>query len=286
MNRVLTAIMFVALAVGLSNCTKVEPGFAGIKVNMYGDQKGVEDFPVRVGRVWYNPFTEEVYKFPTHVIRVVWTKDPMEGSPNDESITFNSTEGATMNADVAFAGYFTSNDVPRVFVEFRTDAEALMDGYVRDQVRESFNAAASMYKAVDILGAKQTAFLTQVDKEVRSRLEPKGFTIDSVSLLTKPRVDDRVEKAINGVIEANNQSIEAEQRVRQKKAEAEQKIAEAEGRAQSILIEAEAQAKANKIVAASITEELIRYEATKKWSGTVPQVTGGNVPFISLPLQK
>ena len=31
------------------------PSGTVIKVNLYGNQRGVEDFPIRTGRVWFNP---------------------------------------------------------------------------------------------------------------------------------------------------------------------------------------------------------------------------------------
>lgn len=35
----------------LVGCTRIPPGYVGIKVNMYGSQKGVADFPLQTGRV-------------------------------------------------------------------------------------------------------------------------------------------------------------------------------------------------------------------------------------------
>ena len=34
---------------------------------MYGSDKGVQDVSLVTGRVWYNPFTEEVHEVPTFV---------------------------------------------------------------------------------------------------------------------------------------------------------------------------------------------------------------------------
>lgn len=58
----LLSLAFISCFVG---CTYVEPGHSGIRVNMYGDGKGVEDSPLVTGRVFYNPMTEVIYEFPT-----------------------------------------------------------------------------------------------------------------------------------------------------------------------------------------------------------------------------
>jgi len=49
------------------------------------------------------------------------------------------------------------------------------------------------------------------------------------------------------------------------------------------VIKAEAQADANQILNASLTTNLIQYEALQKWNGVLPQVTGtGAMPFVQL----
>ncbi|BCX81654.1 hypothetical protein MIT9_P1232 [Methylomarinovum caldicuralii] len=68
-------------------------------------------------------------------------------------------------------------------------------------------------------------------------------------------------------IEANTKLIEV---TTQAKAEAERQRIEADAKAYQIMKEAEAVAKANQLVAASITDRLIRYKAVEKWNGTYP----------------
>ena len=129
-SRFLPILAAVALLGTGTGCTKVEPGYVGIVVNQYGDQRGVEDFPVHTGRVWYNPITEDVHKFPTFQQRIVWTRTHDEGDPVDQSITFNSIEGAAINVDVGVALTFQGDRVPAIFVEFRREAAEIVSGYV------------------------------------------------------------------------------------------------------------------------------------------------------------
>ncbi|MDE2104707.1 MAG: prohibitin family protein, partial [Patescibacteria group bacterium] len=71
----------------------------------------------------------------------------------------------------------------------------------------------------------------------------------------------------------------------QSKAEAEQAIEKARGESESILIEAKAKAEANRELTASLSPELLTYEALQKWNGTMPMVVGehGALPFIQIP---
>ena len=107
-NGATAAVLLLALA--SAGCyTVVEPGYEGIKVHMVGSDRGVNyEHPIVTGRVFYNPVTYNVYKFPTFVQRVIWRApeivDGKEDGSADESITFRSLEAYPFNVDVGF-GY-------------------------------------------------------------------------------------------------------------------------------------------------------------------------------------
>ena len=277
--------LFALLAVmllGAGGCTKVEPGYVGIKVKLYGRQRGVQDYPIVTGRVWYNPWTEEIYQFPTFLQNVVWTRSPNEGSPADESITFNSREGAIINADVGLSYAFDGNKVPELFVEFRQPAEVITNIYIRNKVRDALNREASRMSVTDIYGVKKQDLLNSVKLDLEDELAHKGIHFDTVSFTSGLRVPPQVEESINSAIEATQRAVEAQNKVAQSTAEAQQRIAEANGIAQSTMIKAKAQADANQLLNSSLTPMLIQYEALQKWNGTLPQVTSGAVPFINV----
>lgn len=276
-------LVVIGIMTQFVGCTKVEPGYVGIKVNQYGTQKGVSDFPIQTGRVWYNPLTTEIYKFPTFMQNVVWTATKHEGGPVDESITFNSQEGATANADIGLSYSFNGAKVPEIFIKFRQDAAHITDVFVRNHVRDAFVREASAMKITDIFGPGKQKLLAAVTKDLRDALGPDGIEIESVALIGELRVDPGVKQSINAVITANQRATEAENKVRQSKAEAEQAIAVAQGRAQAILTEAGAQAEANKKVRESLTPELVQVKAIEKWDGHLPTYSGGGaVPFINI----
>lgn len=272
------------LCLSLVGCASVEPGYVGIKVNQYGNQRGVEDFPIKVGAVWYNPITETVYKFPTFMQTVTWTHNAQP----DKSITFQSIEGAVVNADIGLSYSIDPIHVPAIFVEFRQCEDHITNIYLRSQIRDCINRHSSKIPVVDIFGPGKEKLLDNVRKELEHKLGPKGFRFDTISFVGGLRVDDRVAASINSVIEANQRAIEAENRVRQSEAEARQKIAQADGEAKSLLTVANSQAEANRVLAASITPEFIQYKLLEKWNGNAPQVLGGQgvTPFFQVQPQK
>jgi regulator of protease activity HflC (stomatin/prohibitin superfamily) len=287
-------VILLAIIVSFSGCETIQPGYVGIKVNQWGDQKGVEDSPLLTGRVSYNPITEKIYTFPVFLQNVVWDKASTPTDPDDDSITFNSVEGSVINADIAISYGFIEKMVPHLFVEFRQDANHITQVYMRSQVRDSFGRHASVMKVTDIFGQKKQELLDAIKTDLNKLLEKKGFRFDMISFVGALRVDPKVEQSINAVIEASQRAIEAQNKIVQAKAEADQKIETARGAAESRILEADAEAKAilakakaqadaNKMQAQSLSRDLLEWTAIQRWDGKLPQMTGGGaLPFVQI----
>jgi regulator of protease activity HflC (stomatin/prohibitin superfamily) len=273
----------LAITLALVSCTKVEPGFVGIKVNQYGNQKGVEDFPLHTGRVWFNVFTTDVYKFPTFRQNVVWTKD-LKDDEADDSMTFNSVEGSVINADIALSYSLVADKVPLVFVTFRKDIEHITHIYVRSEVRDAIARHAGTMKVIDVFGARKQELLEAVKKDLNEHLGPIGFEFEMVSFIGGLRCDANVMESINATIQATQLAISAQNKIVQAKAEADQAIETARGQAQSILAVAKAQAEANLLVSKSLTPELVQWKSIEKWNGVQPTVMAGQgaIPLIQV----
>jgi regulator of protease activity HflC (stomatin/prohibitin superfamily) len=273
-------VLLSLLAVSSIGCTRVDPGNIGLKVNMYGTDRGVDDVTLETGRVWYNPITEDIYTFPTYMQNAVWTKDEIDESPEDESITFNSIEGAVVNADIAISYQILPEHVKDIFTELRQDSEYIKGVYVRSKTRDAFSRHASKMKVVDIFGSKKEELLSAVKEDLGSTMP--GFKFDIVTFVGGLRVDPLVEQSISSTIQATQRAIEAENKVKQSTAEAQQKVEEARGLAESILLEAKARSEANEILTKSLSPALLQYESLQRWDGVLPKVTGEVIPFISI----
>jgi len=273
-------VLLSLLVVSSIGCTRVDPGNIGLKVNMYGTDRGVDDVTLETGRVWYNPITEDIYTFPTYMQNAVWTKDEIDESPEDESITFNSIEGAVVNADIAISYQILPERVKDIFTELRQDAEYIKNVYVRSKTRDAFSRHASKMKVVDIFGSKKEELLSAVKEDLGSTMP--GFKFDMVTFVGGLRVDPLVEQSISSTIQATQRAIEAENKVKQSTAEAQQKVEEARGLAESILLEAKARSEANEILTKSLSPALLQYESLQRWDGVLPKVTGEVIPFISI----
>ena len=132
-------LLAIAMMGVTTGCTRIEPGWVGIKVNQAGSNKGVEDYPMQTGWVFYNPVTTRVYEYPTFQQNVIWCASPNEGKSVDESISFNCKGGAGITADVSMSGKFVTPKVPYIFTKFRADPEVIVHTYLRNEVRDAWD---------------------------------------------------------------------------------------------------------------------------------------------------
>ncbi|RYD92814.1 MAG: hypothetical protein EOP54_20175, partial [Sphingobacteriales bacterium] len=44
----------------------IDAGNVGIKINLYGTDRGVDNITIVTGRVWYNTWTTKIVEFPTY----------------------------------------------------------------------------------------------------------------------------------------------------------------------------------------------------------------------------
>lgn len=276
---------------------RVDAAHVGIRVKLAGTSRGVQDIPVVTGWVFYNPLTEQIISFPTSVQNVVWTASAHEGRANDESITFSSEEGVNVNSDIGLSFHIEPALSPHLYLRFRQpDLLVLADGYVRNAVREAFNDVASRMVVQDIYGAKKGKLIADVGAKLRDVLGKDGFIIDQITINGALRLPENVAQAINRAMEATQNAIQAENRVRQVRAEAEQAIAEAhgaaeaarqraEGEADAVLIRARADARANEIIRLSTTGTVLQYRAVERWDGKLPTYQGGDkLPLLTFDL--
>ena len=280
-------LLLAAVAMlGLTGCSRVEPGYVGIKVNLLGSAKGVNGEELGVGRYFIGPNTQ-LYTFPTFQQNIVWTKNKAEGSENDESITFQTVEGMSCNADIGLAYHLQADKVAEIFGKYRKGIEEITDVYIRNVDRDAINEVSSTLEVEAIYGRGKAAFVDSVENKVQAQLTPDGIIVDKISLIGNIRIPKQVTAALNAKLEAGQRASQRETELREAEAQAAKDVAQAEGqaardialangRATALLTEAKAQAEANRLLARSITPVLVKYELAKKWDGKRSQVVGGS----------
>lgn len=282
MKKLILCVVMILCVVG---CSYVEPGYVGIKVNKLGGDKGVNSQELPVGRYWIG-WNEELYTFPTFSQTQVWTKDNTEGSPNDDSFTFQTKEGLSVNADLGITYSLESQKVPLIFQKYRKGIDEITHTYLRNMVRDAIVKQASSREIESVYGTGKAELMDAVQKQVIEETLPIGIVIEKIYLIGELRLPQVVTNAINAKIGATQMAAQRENEVAQSKAEADKKIAEARGEAESKLLVAEAEAKSIKIKGDALAQnpKLVELSAVEKWNGVLPQymLGGGSTPFINI----
>ena len=264
---------------------KIKAGYRGVKVFLYGSRKGVQAQELGIGKYWLT-INEEIYTFPTFTQNYVWTKNKQEGSPNDESITFQTIEGLSVGADVGISYCIRANSVVSIFQKYQKGVDEITDIYLRNMVRDAFNLAASVRKVETVYGQGKSELLKEVQETVREQVDEIGIDLERIYFVGDLRLPQSVTLALNQKIEATQRAQQRENELREAKAEAQKRIAtaqgerdsmiaKAEGEAQSILLKAKAEAEANELLAKSLTPNLIEYIRANRWNGVTPKITSG-----------
>jgi regulator of protease activity HflC (stomatin/prohibitin superfamily) len=270
-----SAVVFGLLV--LTSCYKVVgPGHVGIVVKQSGSDRGVQDFPVQSGRVWYNPINEVVLSYPTYVQRAIWTSSLQEGRPINDEISFQSSEGLRFTSDVNVSYQLTAAQVPKFYVKFRSDdLEGFTHGFFRDAVRNAFRISTA-YRAEEVNGAKQTELTDRVLEQLRQAMQPYGVDVLQLGFAAPPRPPESVKQAIESKIAATQLAERAENEKRQAIAEAAKAVEIARGQAQ-----------ANDLLTRSLSPQLMQWKQLEileqKWNGQFPQVVGNNaMPLLQV----
>jgi regulator of protease activity HflC (stomatin/prohibitin superfamily) len=274
-------IIAVFATIGITACYRVvAPGHVGIVVKQSGTDRGVQDFPIQSGRVWYNPINEVVLTYPTYVQRTIWAQSTTEGRPLNDEISFQSAEGLRFTADVNVSYQLKREEVPHFYVRFRNDdLDSFTHGFFRDAVRNAFKVSTE-YHAEDIYGVKQGELIDRVLGQVKPTMAAIGVDVIQLGFAAPPRPPDSVKLAIEMKIAATQHAERAENEKRQAIAEAAKSVEIARGQAQ-----------ANDLLTKSLTPTLVQWKQLEilqaKWNGQFPQVVGsGGVPLLALPATK
>ena len=268
---ILGAIVLVFASMFLINsCERIDAGHVGVKVDMYGSSKGVNDVTEVTGWVFYNPITSKIYEFPTFIQHKEY-KD-------ENSFVVNSKDGSEFSVSPIMNYSVQREKVPAIFAKYRRSLEEIEEGFLKTAVYDAFRLATNKYTADGLIGNREV-FEIEVRKLLESQLLKEGFVINQfTSNLVYP---DSFKKAINAKNNAVQKSLMAENQVKQAEAEAKIKIAKANGEAESMLALAKAEAESNRLRQSTLTPMLLQQQWIEKWKGNVPTTQlGGNTQVL------
>lgn len=287
MKATLIKILLALSIVLMAACSKVPAGTVGVKFNLYGGDKGVQTHELPPGRYWIG-WNEELYTFPTFTQTYVWTAGNEDNSHGDESLTFQTIEGLSVNADVGITYHIDPTKVTMLFQTYRKGIDEITHLYLRNMVRDALVTEASTIGIEAVYGKGKADLVTKVQTEVQREMGSKGIIIEKVYWIGNLRLPANVVKAINAKIQATQMAQQRENEVAQATAEAQKEVAVATGQAQAKLLVAQAEAKAITLLgeAAKNSSGAVQLKWIEKWNGATPMYQmGAATPLIQIPAQ-
>ncbi len=274
MFKTITAAVvgFFLLIFLFMSCERIDAGHVGVKVNLYGDNKGVSDVTEVTGMVFFNPITHNIYEFPTFIQHKEYT--------GDNSFVVNSKDGSEFHVSPIINYSVQREKVPAIFAKYRRSLEQIEEGFLKTAVFDAFRLATNKYTADELIGNRQT-YEVEVRKILEGQLLKEGFVVNQfTSNLVYPETFKAAIEAKNNAVQA---ALRAENEVKTAEAQAKIKVATAEGNAQALLTSAKAEAEANRMKQQTLTPLLIQLEFVQKWDGKLP--TYGTVPQLFKNIQ-
>ncbi len=263
----------------LTACENVPVGNVGIIVHKLGGSKGVDAEEVGVGRYWLG-VNDELFSFPTFSQNESWIRSDKK----DESITFQTKEGLSVNADIGITYNIQADKVSVVFQKYRKGIDEISDIYLRNMVRDALVKEASTRPIESVYGEGKADLIEDVEKLVRSQVQDIGINVEKINWMGDLRLPPTVVEAINAKIGATQKAAQRENEVAQAKAEADKVIETARGEAESRLTIAKAEAQSIEIRGKALRDNpnVIELNKIEKWDGQLPQIVGSATPFINL----
>lgn len=237
--------LLLGAALTISSCTRIDAGHEGILVKDYGSEKGVQDAYIVTGRVWYNPFTESVYQYPTFVQTV-----------NYRPFDINAKDGSQFTVDPTISVYVETGKTPKIFKKYRKELSEIVDSTLYNYVKDAFRIQMNKYTTDEIV-SKRERFEREVQNTLKASLKREGFILDQLtSGLKYPK---SIIKAINNKNTAIQKGMEASNNLITDSINARRKI-----------IRATAERDANNLRQTSLTPMLIQQQFIEKWDGKTP----------------
>lgn len=247
-------LLSLFMVLSMTSCMeRVDAGCEGIKVNLYGSEKGVEATSLVTGVVWYNPWTTRVYEYPTYVQTVDYP--PFE---------VNSKDGSKFMVDPSALIKIKDGYSPAIFKKYRKDLSEVINHTLLVSIKDAARIEFNNYNADEIV-SKRSEVDKSFEARVRLALEAENFELQQLTPgITYPK---SYEEAIN----AKNRAV-------QQRMQVDNEVAVAKAEAEKLLVAARAEAEANKLREQALTPAILEKMWIEKWDGKLPVY--GQVPTI------
>lgn len=249
--------IIAALFIALASCTRIDAGHEGILIKQYGSSKGVQDVSLVTGRVWYNPWTEDVEQYATFIQTVDY-----------EPFNVNAKDGSEFLVDPTLSYNIVQGNSPQIFRKYRKGLDEVSHSTILNYVKDAFRLQMNKYTTDEIVSNREK-FESDVQKTLAKVLEVEGFKLEQLTSGLK------YPQTIVDAVNSKNKAVQDAMKV-------ENELRVTEAQAKKLIVQAEAEKRANELKQASLTPMLIQQMFIEKWNGETPLYGNSPVLFQSI----
>ena len=248
-------IAVVAVVAAFKFFERIDNGYVGVRYSMNG---GIKDEALTQGVKFVG--IDKVIQYPIRLQTI-----------QAEKVSVSTSDGKKTTIDIKYDYKVDPNKAAKMYKEFgNITSEDIESGWLKSNLQKVSREVYAKYSLLDVLSGDSSKVEAEVLTSFAKSVEAKGFEVEDVTLGV-PDVDAETQKSIDAIIRAGQENEKA-------KLDAETAKTKADSEAYKKTKAAEAEAEANKKVADSVTDELIRYtEAQAREKHGWVTVNGANI---------
>ena len=236
---------------------KIPEGYVGV---VYAPASGVEDELLDRGWKFVEPW-KTVKEFTIGQEQLVLTKDTREGSEEDDSFKVTTADDATIDVSFEMTYHFDEPSVIPTYKKYKgMDGDAIVARRVLNVLKAKISEVTTTHTLMDIYSGDRAKINQEIEDHLNETfLGDYGIVVDSASIIDV-HPSKTLQQSIDARVKATQEKQQAEVEQEKVKVEAETARIKAQNEADIKVLKAEAEAKANKVIAESISQELIDME--------------------------
>ncbi len=256
-TAVLAGVIALSCAIGAAvTLNRVKPGYLGVVYSA----GGVEERTLSQGWHWLSPM-KHVKQFPISQQQIVFSDDPEDYNEKEHPDWHIDApaNGGMVGINLTVNYNFLPDRVVELYKRFNgMDGEAVVESRVQNSIIAYVKEVTPRFTVMDIYSDRKSEVNQAITEYLNERLsEEYGINV-SGALVIDVELDSTLQEKIKAKEQAKQDAEIAELARQTALAQAETDKVVAQAKADVTLIAAQAEAEANRVIAASITPELIQ----------------------------
>lgn len=273
-KSVIAALIIGAVGVVtlFSSFSIVPTGYTGVRTT-FGQ---IDSKPVPSGFNWKTPFVQDI----------ALVNNKQQDMTFDEQFWGETSERNTVVFDAVTVTYTINGEQSAWIYAHVTDYKSSLvnQGLVSSAVK----TAAKRLSPTDVTNRAllEDSVKEALQESVNQKYGAGVVTINKV-IVGNAEFEESYQQSIldkqKAQLAYEQQQIENQKNIEKAQADAEAKKIQAQAEADARIIEAKANAEANKTIADSLSENVLKNKYYETWNGELPSVVGNSTPLIEVP---